>query len=216
MPAEVARLVTELTAKDPAARPASADEVAARASQLRDHPEDEVTADTSWLPVFPATLMDMSAPGPSRGRWPGRAPAARPPPWRRNSRLSWRMVTAVAALALVGVLALVAALSGGPPPPGPAAGSATRSPSARPGTVQVSADSLIGQPVELARQRLQQLGLTVEVRWHPSDQQAGTVLSVQPSGQVPAGSVIAITAAAPPHHDRHGYGNGHGNGDGGD
>lgn len=29
-------------------------------------------------------------------------------------------------------------------------------------------------------------------------------------------AAVAITAAAPPHHDRHGHGDGHGNGDDGD
>jgi len=82
-------------------------------------------------------------------------------------------------------------------------------------TVQVSAGSLAGQPLSAVRRQLQQLGLTVRVRWQPSGQDPGTVLSVQPSGPVPAGSVIAITAAAPPHHGRHGHGDGHGNGDGG-
>jgi hypothetical protein len=207
VPAEVARLVADLTAKDPAARPASADEVAARASQLRDHPAGEVTADTSWLPVFPATLADMNALGPVPGGRPRGASRARPQPWRR-----WRMVTAMAALALVGALALVAALSGGSKSQGPpAAAAGTRSPSA-PGTVLVSADSLIGQPVEQVRQRLHLLGLAVDVRWHPSDQQTGTVLAVQPSGQVSTASTIVLVAAFSPGHHGDGHGNG---GDGG-
>jgi beta-lactam-binding protein with PASTA domain len=82
--------------------------------------------------------------------------------------------------------------------------------------VEVSSGSLAGQPVTAVRRQLQQLGLAVRVLWQPSGQDPGTVLSVQPSGQVPAGSVIAITAAAPPRHDKHGHGDGQGNGDGGD
>jgi serine/threonine-protein kinase len=219
VPAEVAQLVADLTAKDPAARPASAGEVAARAGQLRDHPADEVTADTSWLPVFPATLADMNALGPLPGRPPRGASRARQRPWRRRSRLSWRMVTAMAALALVGALALVAALSRGPQSQVPPAAGGTRSPSA-PGTVLVSADSLIGQPVDQVRQRLHQLGLTVDVRWHPSEQQTGTVLAVQPSGQVSTASTIVLIAAFSPgqHGDGtggNGNGGGHGDGDGG-
>jgi serine/threonine-protein kinase len=217
VPAEVAHLVADLTAKDPAARPASADEVAGRAGQLRDHPAGEVTTDTSWLPVFPDTLAGMNALGPVPGGRPRRASRARPQPWRRRSRLSWRMVTAMAALALVGALALVAALSNGSQsqvPPAAAAG--TRSPSA-PGTVLVSADSLIGQPVDQVRQRLHQLGLTVDVRWHPSEQQTGTVLAVQPSGQVSTASTIVLIAAFTPgqHGDGQGNGNGGDNGGGG-
>jgi eukaryotic-like serine/threonine-protein kinase len=214
VPAAVAGLVADLTAKDPAARPASADEVAARASQLRDQPAGEVTADTSWLPVLPATLADMNALGPVPGGRPRRASQARPQPWRRHGRLSWRMVTAVAALALVGALALVAAFSGGPRSQGPqAAAAGTRSPSA-PGTVLVSADSLIGQPVDQVRQRLRQLGLAVDVRWRPSDQQTGTVLAVQPSGQVSTDSTIVLIAAVSPGHHGDGHGNGHGGGGG--
>jgi beta-lactam-binding protein with PASTA domain len=38
----------------------------------------------------------------------------------------------------------------------------------------------------------------------------GTVISVQPSGQVPAGSTVTVTAARPPP----GQGNGDGNGQG--
>ena len=58
--------------------------------------------------------------------------------------------------------------------------------------------------------------------WQPSGQDPGTVLWVQPSGRVPPGTVIAVTAAFQPDHasdghgpgDRHGPRDGHGNGDG--
>jgi hypothetical protein len=84
----------------------------------------------------------------------------------------------------------------------------------------VRSGSLAGQPFGVVRHRLQQLGLLVRVRWQPTDQEPGTVLGVQPSGPVPARSVIVITAASQPHPegDGHGnsHGNGHGNGDGGD
>jgi hypothetical protein len=42
-------------------------------------------------------------------------------------------------------------------------------------------------------------------------QPPGTVLFVQPSGQVAAGSSVIVTAALPPH----GHGNDHGHGHGG-
>jgi beta-lactam-binding protein with PASTA domain len=74
--------------------------------------------------------------------------------------------------------------------------------------VDVSASSLAGQPVSVVRSQLQQLGLGVQVVWRPSDQDPGTVLSVQPSGRVRAGSVVAVIAAFQP--DRAGYGNGGG------
>lgn len=228
VPGTVARLVAELTAKDPAARPASAGEVAVRAGELRDHPGGDVAAaDTSWLPAFPATLTDMTVPGqePGAASWTGPHPRRRRnaglSSWRRR-RLSWRLAAGAAVLALVGVLGLAEALSGGAPQRHLAAAPGSRSPSARPGPVAVSAESLIGQPVALARQRLQSLGLNVRVRWHPSDEQAGTVLSVEPSGQVQAASTIVLTAAFSPGHHRDGHGgdgqgggNGQGDGNGG-
>ena len=82
------------------------------------------------------------------------------------------------------------------------------------GTVEVSSGSLAGQPVSAVRRQLQQLGLAVRVLWQPSDGDPGTVLTVQPSGQVPAGTAITITAAAPPHHDRYSHGDGQSNGHG--
>lgn len=65
VPAEVAALVTELTAKDPAGRPASAGEVASRAAALRDR-----LAGESGVPVFPLAGMvpgPAGAPSVSRG-----------------------------------------------------------------------------------------------------------------------------------------------------
>ncbi len=245
VPAEVARLVAELTAKDPAARPAGAGEVARRAGQLRDSISGATGAATSSPDALPATLADIptAGEGPVTASAPdtliGSAAWAEEPaprrPWRDVLWSRWgeprwdalrsrwggsrwgalRSRTAVAAAAAVAVLvlltAVIAALSAGSPP-GPAR------PSAQPsGTVGVSADSLIGQPLGLARQRLQQLGLTVRVQWHPSDQQPGTVVSVEPSGQVPAGGTVVLTVASPHGHgngDGHGHGNGNGKGGG--
>ena len=81
-------------------------------------------------------------------------------------------------------------------------------------TVEVSASALVGQQVSEVRRQLQQLGLGVRVIWQPNEQDPGTVLSVQPSGQVPTGSVIVVTAVGPAHGDRHGHGDGPGNGNG--
>jgi eukaryotic-like serine/threonine-protein kinase len=226
VPDEVARLVTELTAKDPAARPASAGEVAVRAASLRDRQgADVAAAATSWLPALPDTLMDVTAPGPLAGSEPGTPwPARQYLPWpgrdvrlsrrpatvgRRHWPLSWRLAAGVAVLAMLGALGLVTALSGTAQSPQQPTVAGTRS--ASPHTIDVSAGSLIGQPVALARQRLEALGLNVRIQWHPSDQQAGTVLSVEPSGQVQAASTVVLTAAFSPGH----HGDGHGNGDGG-
>ena len=101
-----------------------------------------------------------------------------------------------------------------PPAPSPPASAAVaRSSESR--TVEVNASSLVGRQVSEVRRQLQQLGLGVRVIWQPSEQDPGTVLSVQPSQQVPTGSVIVVTAAGPTHHDRHGRGDGQGNGNGG-
>ena len=205
VPADVAALVAELTAQDPLARPRGAGEVAGRAGRLRDAMNSRATLTLEGPPDPLADLVRAGLAGPGtrvRGRTlPGRAAV-----------LGAGGLTGAVVLAVL----LAGMLSGAGSPahtaPPPAAPSRT-SPAA---TVQVSAGSLTGQPLSAVRRQLQQLGLMVRVQWQPSGQDPGTVLSVQPSGPVPAGSVIAITAAAPPHHDRHGHGDGHGNGDGGD
>src|SRR5215467_5807055 len=71
VPAEVAQLVAELTAKNPAARPASAREVATRAGRLREGVAggaDGVAA--SWLYHVPSTGADLPAPGPATAEVP--------------------------------------------------------------------------------------------------------------------------------------------------
>ena len=147
---------------------------------------------------------------------PGRA---RPDTRRRGRILSGKTAALSAGGLLAAVLAAVlwsGVLGHGaaqPPPPSPPAPSPS---AAAVHTVEVSASSLVGQQVNEVRRQLQQLGLSVRVTWQPSEQDPGTVLSVQPSGQVPAGSMIAVTAAGPTHHDRHGHGDGPGNGNGGD
>jgi len=78
--------------------------------------------------------------------------------------------------------------------------------------VGVNGPSLAGQPVDTVRRQLRELGLVVRVLWQPSDQQEpGTVVSVQPSGRVAAGSQVVVTGALKPH----GHGDGNGTGDAG-
>jgi eukaryotic-like serine/threonine-protein kinase len=200
VPAGVAALVTELTAKDPRARP-DAGAVAERADRLRD-----ALNSRSTLPL-------VTPPGPAGpARRPG--PAAGSRVWRRAGR--WPgTAAALAAGALIaaalGGAALASALSHAParPPPAPPPASAAR-------TVDVGSGSLAGQPLGVVRHRLQQLGLHVRVRWQPSGQDPGTVLAVQPSGPVPAGSVIVITAASQLHPEGDGHSNGNGDGHGND
>lgn len=203
VPADVAALVAGLTARDPLARPRGAGEVARRAARLRDALNSRATL---TLEAQPDPLADLVWAGPAglgtrvRGRTlPGRAAVL------GAGGLTGAVVLAVL---LAGMLSRAGSRAHTAPPP---AAPSRMSPAA---TVQVSAGSLASQPLSAVRRQLQQLGLMVRVQWQPSGQDPGTVLSVQPSGRVPAGSVIAVTAAAPPHHDRHGHG--HGNGDGGD
>ena len=82
-------------------------------------------------------------------------------------------------------------------------------------TVEVNAAGLAGQQASVVSQQLRQLGLRPRVVGAVRGGQApGTVVSVQPSGQVPAGSVVTVTAALPP--PGRGNGNGDGQGNGGD
>jgi hypothetical protein len=230
VPTAVAGLVLELTAQDPAARPASAGEVAMRARRLRDALANGATVQLAGEPgggppagitaAEPSTLAGV----PSQVA----APAHRPLLWDRM-RPSRGMVLAVAGAAVVAGLAgwLLASASGaGSPPPQPgAAGSAASTPSAAaartPGapaarTVEVNAGALDGQQAVVVSQQLRQLGLRPRVVGEVRGGQApGTVISVQPSGQVPAGSLVTVTAALPPPGQGNGDGNGQGN-NGGD
>ena len=172
--------------------------------------------------------------GPER-RWPGGGRAG-------------RRVTIGAVVLAVGVVGLVGLLLAGVFSPAasraPAAGSSgtPRRGSSTPATrshtstarssptasmISVNAGSLAGQPVGNAVRQLYQLGLTVHVIWRRSSQQPpGTVVSVTPSGQVTAGSLVTVTGAlgqaqgaggpGKDHGNWHGHDNGHGNGGGGD
>ena len=253
VPPQVAGLVAELTARDPALRPRSAGEVAARAGQLRDAMSGAATQQADRWPVSPAAPADArsatirsDALPPAWGEWPGSGPdemsaptlrevgmpgagmhgAGRhgpqwPPPGRggaprpaRGSRTL--MLAAAAAVALIvgltGWMLVSAASSGAPSAPRHAAQGHPARPRSvtAPAMVTVNADALTSQPYGEVVQQLRQLGLRVSLQWQPSDQDHGTVLSVQPSGKVPAGSTVVVTVAA--HHDHGGNGNGDGGG----
>jgi serine/threonine-protein kinase len=206
IPAGVAALVAELTAKDPLARPPSAGVVAECAVRLRDALNNRSTLPLITLPypAEPALRPDL---------------ATRSRSWHRAGRRPGKAAALAAGgfiAAVIVAAALASSLSHAPsrPPAAPPSASAVR-------TVDVSSSALAGQPADVVRRQLQQLGLLVRIRWQPSDQDPGTVLAVQPTGRVPAGSLIVITAAYRLHHGEgqgngHGNGNGQGNGDGGD
>jgi beta-lactam-binding protein with PASTA domain len=68
--------------------------------------------------------------------------------------------------------------------------------------VDVNLGALIGQPVGAAARLLRQQGLVVRIRWrHGDGQPPGTVLSVQPAGPRPVGSLVTLTVALKPEQD---------------
>ena len=211
IPAEIARLVAELTAKDPAARPASAAVVAARAGQL--------AADRTGTAAIP------------RQRSAADRPAGLPPtltavtirraPRRHAPRHGWRaggwrpgwLAALAAAVLLVAVLAIE--MSGAPSRARPAGPAAPRVPVAR--MVMVNDAAFAGQPDGRVLTELRRAGLRPSVVRVPDGQLApGTVISVQPAGQVPAGGTVTVTAAAASPAARspdHRHGGEHGKGD---
>jgi eukaryotic-like serine/threonine-protein kinase len=234
VPPGLAALAAELTAKDPAARPASAAVVAERAGRLRDTlahgtairgGPGETPPAAPAADAQPATLVQTLPPVLADHHAPRR------PPIHHRLRGGWpwpgrSLALALAAVALVAGLAgwlLASAFSGasfsGASPGGPARASTARP---RPGTpasrtVIVNGGSLVGRPVSTVREQLSDLGLRSRVAWISSDQQApGTVVSVQPTGQLRAGTIVLLTAVAQPSRHGNGNGNGNGNGDGGD
>ena len=206
VPADVAALVAELTAKDPVARPPDAGQVAERAGRLRDAMNSRSTLRLDTLPgLFDAPAYAL----PELAR-PGRRRRSRMP----SGRAAVLSVTGLIAAVILGVLlAGSPGHSGSQPQAAPSPTVAARSRTSAASTVEVSLSSLEGQPVSAVRRQLQQLGLMVRVLWQPSGQDPGTVLSVQPTGRVPVGSVIALTASSPQRHGhRNDQGNGQGNG----
>jgi eukaryotic-like serine/threonine-protein kinase len=222
VPAGVAGLVGELTAKDPAARPASAGEVARRAGRLRDGLAGSTTAVLASEPGGPpgstgADPLPVTLIGPPA---PGGAPA-RPGSQRGRRRPGRGVLLGVAGAILVASLAgwlLAGVFTAGsaPHPPGAphAAARTPGTPAAR--TVAVNAAALAGQRAGLVVQRLRQLGLRPHVVWAVNGGgEPGTVISVQPAGQIPAGSTVTVTAALRPPGHRDGHDHGHGGDQGG-
>jgi eukaryotic-like serine/threonine-protein kinase len=190
VPAEVAALVGQLTAKDPAARPGSAGEVARRAARLRDSMIAGASVPAGDWPGTPSPTQPESA-EPGQDRW-------RPPGGTRTRRAAALLVAAAGAV-LIG-LALASVI--GPasfhrPAAAPLSTSRPRLSTAR--MVEVNGDSLTGKPVGEVVRQLRRHGLVVRVLWRPSALELpGKVLSVQPDGRVPAGSQITVTGARLP------------------
>ncbi len=261
VPLPVAALVAELTARDPAGRPADAGEVAARAARLRDAMNGAAATEgdpwpvslgpqagaggaairsgagpTAWsgmpgetrLDPSAATLRDVGLHGAgmhgteiygAEMYGAGMYGPEGPLPRRRVGGSRALLLAAAATVALIVGLTgwlLVAGTSNAPSAPRrPAAQHPARqrpTTAVAPRTVPVDQGALINQPLDEVVSQLRQLGLRVRVVFVPSDQDHGTVLSVQPSGKVPVGTRVVVTVAA--HHHGDG-GNGGGQGGGG-
>jgi eukaryotic-like serine/threonine-protein kinase len=228
VPAAAAALVAELAAKDPAARPRDAATVATRASQLRDWiTGGEATALAEIAPgpvpypevaAHPATLVEAQSltwhdahPGPTYRP----APRARRRRGDRSRRGALLAAAGVALLAGLGAWLLAATIPALPSSHGsPSAQVSHPSSSPTVPTVEVNGAALVGQPVSAVSQQLSQLGLTPAITWTASGQDPGTVLSVQPSGPVQAGSTVTVVAAFP--ESGHGQHHHSGQGDNGD
>jgi eukaryotic-like serine/threonine-protein kinase len=193
VPAEVEALISGLTAKDPAVRPATAGDLARQAGGLRDRMvAGEVLAAGAarYVPSSTIELAEPPAPEPA-------VDGTRRRPGARIPRRSALVATAAAAAAAAAAGLVLAGLLGhaGPHQPARLPASAP-TPSAAAVTVEVSGKALIGQPVSAVVARLQKLGLKVTVRWQLSDQQLpGRVVSVSPGGLLAPGSAVTVTGA---------------------
>jgi eukaryotic-like serine/threonine-protein kinase len=229
VPAEVAALITSLTAKDPQARPATAAAAASWAARLRDALGPGAAArGAGGDGPLPATLTDpvpstlIGAPSQVMADAQVGPRSAHRTPLRRGLHRGRTLALAAAVIAIIAGLAgwlLTGGLGAAHPgrhQAGPARVSA--SPTA-PRLAEVSQATLVGQPVSAVRRQLRQLGLQVQVIWrHNGDQQPGTVIAVHPAGRLSAGTMVTLTGAlAPPgHHGGNGRGgNDQGNDNGG-
>ena len=237
VPPDLRDLVMRALIKDPTVR--FTDGAALRAAA------DRVTLDRggsspTGTAVLPLPLGALApAPVPAAGgmpplRGPRTAeqtivpPAAPPDERQRGSRAGlWVLVGAL--LAVVGVVAGLTLLGdGGDPaaqtsaPPSTTASSApppsSSSAPAPPSTVTVAAEDYLGTPVEEARAELVALGLQVEIEPVTSaDVAEGTVVAVDPTGEVPLDGVVTLgyaLAPAPESEDGGGDQGGGGEGDG--
>jgi len=223
VPADVADLVALMTAKDPADRPSDAHAVASQARWLRDN----LRAGSSRGNTAATSVIGPQANGAAAGgagRHDGHQPTLGLPylppaqpaadyhynsPYNRR-RWGGYAVAALGTLAVVGLILIGVHLLGSSKTSNPPAGRSPNVSTAQ--TVNVNAQSLIGQPAKDVKKQLEAQGMTVVINWQPGDHdQAGLVQSVQPTGYVPVGQTVTLIAVQP-----HGHGRDNGNGNGGD
>jgi eukaryotic-like serine/threonine-protein kinase len=223
VPTQIGALVAGLTAKDPAARPASAADAARWAARLRDAalPDEYATAPpTTVAGPPPVTLVGaptqvMADPSPGSHRLPARTPVL---PRVAGSRRVLVLVIGAVGIAVALAGWLVSSVGAAHPVRHHAGGALASASPTSPRMVRVNQAVLVGQPVSTVHRLLRQLSLRVRVIWrYDGHQQPGTVVSVQPAGPVLAGTrVLVVGALTPPGHgDGHGHGGGNDQGNGG-
>jgi eukaryotic-like serine/threonine-protein kinase len=185
----LARLIMDMTAKDPGRRPASAAEVAARAGRIRDGVLWPVLdSGAGGLGQSPGTQPDAHGRAAPDRAAPDRAP-------RRRGLLAGILVLAFLVAAVV-AWQLISLRT--PQPATVPIALAPASPSAVTRTVSVTA-ALVGQPVSVVQRELHVHGLRVLVQPQPDRLAApGTVLRVSPTGRLPTGHLVLLTVAVRP------------------
>jgi hypothetical protein len=215
-PPALADLVAELTARDPRDRPASAAAVARRARGLAEGTPPAVRDGRSRSAAAGAALAEAAPVGATAAGatehvvlpvtdWlaglrladGGAQAGLRGGRWGRPRRVLLGLAAVVAMIA-----GLVAASQIGPMAPSRVAAQPTGRPlPAATGAplITVSTDFLTGRSVAAVAGQLRREGLRVRVRWQVSSARAaGTVLSVSPAGNRPAGSLVTVVGARAP------------------
>jgi eukaryotic-like serine/threonine-protein kinase len=169
---------------------------------------------TAVLPVPPMGTPPQAEPGPAAGR-------SRGVPRALAALLLGALVVVLLVVAGVAVLRGADSTSGGASAPSTSSSAPTTAPStsapAQPETVTVVAGDYVGRPVDEVQADLAGLGLHVQPKSVvTADGDEGTVVAVDPAGQVPIGEVVTVSyAVAPSQVSEDGNGN-NGNGKGKD
>jgi eukaryotic-like serine/threonine-protein kinase len=118
---------------------------------------------------------------------------------RKRSKLAVLLASAAAAIAVLIVMLAMGALRGSPAKPAAATPPRARTHARVQHTVLVTASALVGHPAAAVRSELRKLGLKPHlVKSVTTAQAAGLVVSIQPGGKLPLGSVVTVTEAVAP------------------